>query len=93
MNKVSYEEIARVKMSDTRDIILSKCSKGGYTIAQKVMIDGDEKPVSIFLKGAIRANDIESLVNIKEMIEMSIEKLEEEDNNGKKIEWDDDDEK
>ena len=92
MNKVSYEEVARVKMSDTRDVILSKCSKGGCTIAQKIMIDGDEKPVSIFLKGAIKVNDIESLTNIKEMIEMSIEKLEKDDD-GKKIEWDDDDEK
>lgn len=88
-NKVSYEEVARVKMTGSRDVVLSKCSKGGYTIAQKVLIDNDEKPVSIFLKGAIKVNDIESLISIKEMLEMSIDKLENESGR-KKIEWDED---
>lgn len=88
-NKVSYEEVARVKMTESRDVVISKCSRGGYTIAQKVIIDNDEKPVSIFLKGAIKVNDIESLISIKEMLEMSIDKLENESSR-KKIEWDED---
>lgn len=87
MNKVSYDEVARVKMSDTRDIVISKCSKGGYTIAQKILIDKDEKPASIFLKGAIKVNDIEGLKDIKETIDMAIKKLEESSDD--KIEWDD----
>lgn len=87
MNKVSYDEVARVKMSDTRDVVISKCSKGGYTIAQKILIDKDEKPASIFLKGAIKVNDIEGLKDIKETIDMAIKKLEESSDD--KIEWDD----
>lgn len=87
MNKVSYDEVARVKMSDTRDVVISKCSKGGYTIAQKILIDKDEKPTSIFLKGAIKVNDIEGLKDIKETIDMAIKKLEESSDD--KIKWDD----
>lgn len=87
MNKVSYDEVARVKMTDTRDVVISKCSKGGYTIAQKILIDKDEKPISIFLKGAIKVNDIEGLKDIKETIDMAIKKLKESSDD--KIEWDD----
>lgn len=85
MNKVSYEEVARMKMTDTRDVVISECSKGGYTIAQKILIDQDEKPTSIFLKGAIKVNDIDGLREFREMLDMAIEKLEVSE---KKIEWD-----
>ena len=87
MNKVSYEEVARIKMTDTRDVVVSECSKGGYTIAQKILIDKDEKPTSIFLKGAIKVNDIDGLREFRDMLDMAIEKLEVSE---KKIEWDDD---
>lgn len=87
MNKVSYDEVVRVKMSDTRDVVISKCSKGGYTIAQKILIDKDEKPTSIFLKGAIKVNDIDGLKEIKETIDMAIKKLE--GSEDESIEWDD----
>ena len=87
MNKVSYDEVARVKMSNTRDVVISKCSKGGYTIAQKILIDKDEKPTSIFLKGAIKVNDIDGLKEIKETIDMAIKKLK--GSEDESIEWDD----
>ena len=87
MNKVSYDEVARVKMSNTRDVVISKCSKGGYTIAQKILIDKDEKPTSIFFFFSIKVNDIDGIKVIKETIDMAIKKLK--GSEDESIEWDD----
>ena len=35
-SKVGYNEISRAKVTDSRNIIISNCSKGGFTIAQQL---------------------------------------------------------
>ena len=69
MERVTYEELCSVKVSDTRYVVISRCSKGGFTIGQKIIIDDGDKQIEMFLKGAIHINNEESLKNIMDCIQ------------------------
>ena len=59
MEKVSYKEIFEVRVNPTKVIVVSECSKGGYTVAQCFAQEGAKD--RIFLKGAIKFDTEESL--------------------------------
>lgn len=86
-NKTTYEELSKFEISNSRDIVISKCSRGGYTIAQKVLIDNDGKPNKIFLKGAIKMEDKNDLLMMRELVDNAINKIDEEEES-ENIEWD-----
>ena len=71
--KVTYEELCSVQISDARHLVISKCSKGGFTIGQKMIIDDGGKQIEMFLKGAIHVNDKESLSEISDCIQKILE--------------------
>ena len=35
-SKIEYNEISRAKVTDSRNIVISNCNKGGFTIAQQL---------------------------------------------------------
>lgn len=73
MNKtMEYNEISRAKISKSRNIVISVCSRGGFTIAQQIEAVEDGKIVPIFLKGAFHIDDLDSLYNIRDAINMAI---------------------
>ena len=37
--KITYEEISSAKVTDKRNVVISSCSRGGYTIAQQVTVE------------------------------------------------------
>lgn len=78
MYRIDYEEIARAKVTESRNIIISKCSKGGYTIAQQLeVLEGIEnKTTNVFMKGAFHIDNIEGLYNLRDAINISIKKIE-----------------
>lgn len=85
--KVEYEEISRAKVTDSRNIVISGCSKGGFTIAQQLEAkEGDNKVTSVFLKGAFHVDDIHGLYNIRDAINLAIKIAEEAEENNEQ--WD-----
>jgi hypothetical protein len=73
-NNIEYNEVAKAKISDTRNIIISECNKGGYTIAQQLEItEGKGKTTTVFMKGALHIDDIEGLENLKHAINETID--------------------
>jgi len=36
-NRLSYRELSKAEVSESRNIVISDCSKGGYTIAQQLV--------------------------------------------------------
>lgn len=69
MKSVSYKEILTVEVGENEQIVISKCSEGGYTIGKKVFADiNGGKRVGIFLKGAIKINNSSGLKNFKEAL-------------------------
>lgn len=84
-NKTRYEEISNARVSDNRSVVISSCSKGGYTMAQRMEISDGKQIVSVFLKGAIHIKDKEALENVRDAINVALEQI---GNNDEQ--WDDD---
>ena len=61
-SKIEYNEISRAKVSDSRNIVISACSKGGFTIAQQLEAKENDKITSVFLKGAFHVDDMHGLL-------------------------------
>lgn len=85
-SKIEYNEISRAKVTDSRNIIISACSKGGFTIAQQLEAKENDKTTSVFLKGAFHVDDIHGLYNMRDAINLAIKVTEE--NIGDETEWD-----
>lgn len=86
-NKVEYHELSRAKVTDSRNIIISECSKGGYTIAQQLEAKEGDKITSVFMKGAFHIEDIHGLYNLRDAVNLAI-KISEESSDDDEA-WDD----
>lgn len=85
-SKIEYNEISRAKVTDSRNIVISKCSKGGFTIAQQLEAKENDKTTSVFLKGAFHVDDLHGLYNIRDAVNLAIKITEE--NSGDETDWD-----
>ena len=86
-NKVEYNELSRAKVTDSRNIIISNCSKGGFTIAQQLEAKEGDKITSVFMKGAFHVEDVHGLYNLRDAVNLAI-KISEESSNDDEA-WDD----
>lgn len=89
-NKIEYNEISKAKVSDSRNIVISSCSKGGFTIVQQLEANENGKITTVFMKGAFHVDDIQGLYELRDAINLAI-KLDEDAKNDEG-DWDDEDE-
>jgi hypothetical protein len=73
MEKVTYKEIASGSIGENKSLVISECSRGGFTLGQKLTVNDGGKNIDIFLKGAIHIDSIESLENICRAFEKALE--------------------
>lgn len=85
-SKIEYHELSRAKISSSRNVVISSCSKGGFTIAQQLEAKENDKTTSVFMKGAFRVEDIHGLYNLRDAINLAIKISEE--NSEDSDEWD-----
>lgn len=85
-NKIEYNEISKAKVSDSRNIVISSCSKGGFTIAQQLEANENGKITTVFMKGAFHVDDVKGLYELRDAINLAI-KLDEEAKNDE-CDWD-----
>lgn len=76
-NKIEYTELSRAKVMDSRNIVISECSKGGFTIAQQLEVQENDKTTSVFMKGAFHVEDIHGLYNLRDALNLAIKSSEE----------------
>lgn len=76
-SKIEYHELSRAKVTDSRNIVISNCSKGGFTIAQQLEAKENGKTTSVFMKGAFHVEDIHGLYNIRDAVNLAIKISEE----------------
>lgn len=76
-NKIEYNELSRAKVTDSRNIIISKCSKGGFTVAQQLEAQENDRITSVFMKGAFHIEDLHGLYNLRDAINLAIKITEE----------------
>lgn len=67
-----YVELAKAKTQDRRNIVISECSKGGFTIAQQLEVDEGNRTTNVFLKGAFHINDIDGMYNLRDALNAAI---------------------
>lgn len=79
-NKIEYNEISKAKVSDSRNIVISSCSKGGFTIAQQLEANENGKITTVFMKGAFHVDDVKGLYELRDAINLAIKISEESQN-------------
>lgn len=90
MNAAEYKEISNALISNTRKVVISECSKGGFTVAQQLMAEENGKKTNVFMKGAFHVADVSGLYNMRDAINMAIDKIEngQESEEDQEEEWD-----
>lgn len=68
MNKVEYNQLATATIQDKRDLVISECSKGGYTIAQRIGVEEGKKMTYMYVKGAIHIDSIDGIQNLRDAL-------------------------
>lgn len=76
-SKIEYHELSRAKVTDSRNIVISNRSKGGFTIAQQLEAKENDKTTSVFMKGAFHIEDIHGLYNLRDAVNLAIKISEE----------------
>lgn len=76
-SKIEYTELSRAKVTDSRNIVISSCSKGGFTVAQQLQAKENDKTTSVFLKGAFHVEDVNGLYNLRDAVNIAIKMAEE----------------
>lgn len=72
--KAEYEQLSSARVTKSKNIVVSKCSRGGFTIAQQLVVNDDQNEVSVFLKGAYHIRDVDALISLRDAIDEAIEK-------------------
>lgn len=75
-----YEELAKAKIQDKRNLVLSKAFVGGYTLAQQISFMEGPKETLIFLSGAFHIDNLEGVYNLRDALNEAIKKEEEKEN-------------
>lgn len=77
-SKINFKELCRAKVSKIRNIVISKTDKGAFYIAQQLdVLDEDTgKNINVFLKGALKVENIDGLYILRDSINLAIKKVE-----------------
>lgn len=74
---MQYTKLSSALIQDKKSLVISECSKGGYTLAQQVVfVEEDGKKRNLYLSGAVHINSIDGLRNLRDAINVAIEKIE-----------------
>lgn len=69
--KANYTELSNAEITENRNIVISECSKGGFTVAQQLKADG----AKVFMKGALHIDNLEGLCNLRNALNVAIDKV------------------
>lgn len=76
MDNATYTKLSVAAIRNNKNLVISSCSKGGYTIAQQVIAEDNSKKIGMFLKGAIQIDTIEGLINLRDALNVALNTLE-----------------
>lgn len=69
--KAHYTELSNAEITENRNIVISECSKGGFTVAQQLKADG----AKVFMKGALHIDNLDGLYNLRNALNVAIDKV------------------
>ena len=93
--KPVYVELSKAQISPMKNLVVSSCSKGGFTIAQQIEVDNEDDGtgINVFLKGAFHVSNLERLKDVRDAIDAAIDIASKDDgyiDDEDSIEWDED---
>ena len=74
MSKSNFVELANATLSSKRQAVISRLDDGSYTIGQKLEVKDGDKTMGVFLKGALHADNIEALQNLRDALNVVLSK-------------------
>lgn len=72
-SKIEYTELTSASITGTREAVVSRCSKGGYTLAQRLTAIEDGKETTVFLKGALHIGSLAYMEQLRDALNVAIE--------------------
>lgn len=75
---IKYTQLSKAKIQPQRNLVISSCSKGGFTLAQQLDVEENGRKTSVFLAGATIVAGIEELYNLRDAINVALEVAEKE---------------
>lgn len=70
--KAEYRQLSKARVTKNRNIVISECSKGGFTVAQQLVVSDDQNEVSVFMKGAMHIHDFDALIAVRDALDEAI---------------------
>lgn len=74
MARSSFTELANATLSSKRQAVISRLDDGSYTIGQRMEVADNGKVINVFLKGALHAEDLNALQNLRDAINVALKK-------------------
>lgn len=74
MAKTNFVEIANATISKKRQAVISRLDDGSYTIGQKLEVTEGDKTTGVFLKGALHAENLLAIQNLRDALNVVLEK-------------------
>lgn len=74
VSEQTYKELSTAQIQDHRMLVISEYHKGGFTIAQKVVVDENGKKTGVFLKNTIHLDNLEALLALKDAVDIAVQK-------------------
>lgn len=76
MSNTKYDELARAQIQPKRNLVVSSFSKGGFTIAQQLEVEENGHKMNVSLKGAFHIEDLDGLYNLRDALNVAIQRCE-----------------
>lgn len=73
-NNIKYTPVAKARVNKNRSIVISECSRGGYTLAQQLDVVEDDNIIPVYLKGAFHVDSVDGLVELRDAVNLVISK-------------------
>lgn len=70
--RTQYRELSKAKVTETRNAVISECSRGGFTIAQQLEAKENGGTTTVFMKNAIQVDSVERLTDLRDAINVAI---------------------
>lgn len=76
MAEMQYTKLSSAQIEESKNLVISEYSKGGYTLAQQITTIDNGKKLNVYLKGAFRIKDVSGLYNLRDALNVAIGKIE-----------------
>lgn len=70
MGNGDFKEIASAKIQDKRELVISERYKGGFTLAQRIVVEEGKKTTTMYLKNAIHIDTIDGVQNLRDALNL-----------------------